>query len=52
MQIATREELRAELANRRTGGIIFTTLQKFGRTKAEREAGPTTRCCRTGGTSS
>ena len=35
----TREELRAELANRRTGGIFFTTLQKFGRTKDERENG-------------
>ena len=39
LQIATREELRAELANKRTGGIVFTTLQKFGRTKAERESG-------------
>ena len=39
LQIATRDELRAELANKRTGGIVFTTLQKFGRTKAERESG-------------
>jgi type I restriction enzyme, R subunit len=39
LQIATREELRAELANKRTGGIVFTTLQKFGRTMAERESG-------------
>jgi len=39
LQIATREELRAELANKRTGGIVLTTLQKFGRTKAERESG-------------
>lgn len=39
LQMATREELRAELANKRTGGIVFTTLQKFGRTKAERESG-------------
>ena len=38
-QSATREELRTELANKRTGGIVFTTLQKFGRTKAERESG-------------
>jgi type I restriction enzyme R subunit len=38
-QIGTREELRTVLANRRTGGIIFTTLQKFGRTKDERENG-------------
>jgi type I restriction enzyme R subunit len=39
IQTATRDELRTELANRRTGGIIFTTLQKFGRTEAERKAG-------------
>jgi type I restriction enzyme, R subunit len=38
-QAATRDELRTELANRRTGGIIFTTLQKFGRTKDERDNG-------------
>jgi len=28
-----------ELAGRRNGGILFTTLQKFGRTKEERESG-------------
>jgi type I restriction enzyme R subunit len=39
VQISTREELRTVLANRRMGGIIFTTLQKFGRTKEERENG-------------
>lgn len=39
LQAATREELRAELSGRRVGGIIFTTLQKFGRTKEERESG-------------
>ncbi|MGH3266318.1 MAG: type I restriction endonuclease subunit R, partial [Trebonia sp.] len=39
LQVSTRDELRAELANRRMGGIIFTTLQKFGRTKEERENG-------------
>ncbi len=38
-QIATRDELRTVLANKRTGGIVFTTLQKFGRTKEERERG-------------
>ena len=32
-------ELREELANRTTGGIYFTTLQKFGRSKDERDAG-------------
>ena len=39
LQVATRDDLRAELANRRMGGIVFTTLQKFGRTKEERENG-------------
>jgi len=39
IQVLTREELRTELTNRRTGGIIFTTLQKFGRTREERDAG-------------
>ncbi|QNG19849.1 type I restriction endonuclease subunit R [Rhodococcus triatomae] len=38
-QIRKREELRRELSGRTTGGIYFTTLQKFGRSKAEREAG-------------
>jgi len=38
-QAATREQLRTDLANRRTGGIIFSTLQKFGRTKDEKDAG-------------
>lgn len=37
--IKRREELRAELTDRRSGGIYFTTLQKFGRSLAEREAG-------------
>ncbi len=39
VQLATRDDLRTELANRRTGGILFSTLQKFGRTRAERDAG-------------
>ncbi len=38
-QIGSREELRTQLSERRTGGIYFTTLQKFGRSQAEREAG-------------
>lgn len=38
-QADTRAELRAKLSNRNAGGIIFTTLQKFGRTREEREAG-------------
>ncbi|WDM12678.1 type I restriction endonuclease subunit R [Streptomyces lavenduligriseus] len=38
-QVLTRAELREELAAKRVGGILFTTLQKFGRTKEEKEAG-------------
>ncbi|TQL47162.1 type I restriction enzyme R subunit [Homoserinimonas aerilata] len=38
-QIKRRSELRTEIGNRTTGGIYFTTLQKFGRTDAERHAG-------------
>lgn len=38
-QIRKRSELREELSNRATGGIYFTTLQKFGRSKDERDAG-------------
>jgi type I restriction enzyme R subunit len=38
-QIRTRSELRRELSERTTGGIYFTTLQKFGRSIQERESG-------------
>ncbi|GAP60848.1 putative type I restriction enzyme HindVIIP R protein [Arthrobacter sp. Hiyo1] len=38
-QIRKRSELRDELSNRTTGGIYFTTLQKFGRSKSEKDAG-------------
>ena len=38
-QVASREDLRTQLADRRSGGIYFTTLQKFGLTKAEKDAG-------------
>lgn len=38
-QIQRRADLRSELNNRTTGGIYFTTLQKFGLTQAERDAG-------------
>ncbi|MBO1268703.1 type I restriction endonuclease subunit R [Arthrobacter cavernae] len=38
-QIRRRTELRDELSNRTTGGIYFTTLQKFGRSQAEKESG-------------
>lgn len=39
IQVTTREELRQQLTERRTGGIYFTTLQKFGLSPSEREAG-------------
>lgn len=39
IKVTKRAELRDELANRATGGIYFTTLQKFGLTKQERESG-------------
>ncbi|QAV70839.1 type I restriction endonuclease subunit R [Salinibacterium sp. UTAS2018] len=38
-QIKSRTGLRDEIGNRTTGGIYFTTLQKFGRTDAERATG-------------
>lgn len=38
-QVRRRKELREELGNRTTGGIYFTTLQKFGLSKAEKESG-------------
>src|SRR5699024_3094351 len=38
-QVGSREELRSQLSERRTGGIYFTTLQKFGLSKAEKDAG-------------
>ncbi len=39
VQIRKRSELRTELSNRASGGIYFTTLQKFGRSAEERQAG-------------
>lgn len=38
-QIRRREELRTELSGRMSGGIYFTTLQKFGKNPFERDAG-------------
>ncbi|MGB3730814.1 MAG: type I restriction endonuclease subunit R [Microbacterium sp.] len=38
-QVTTRAQLRDELSARNTGGIYFTTLQKFGLSKAEKDAG-------------
>jgi type I restriction enzyme R subunit len=39
-QADSREELRAKLASRQAGGIIFTTVQKFSLTEAENEKHP------------
>lgn len=39
LKVASRSQLREELSNRTTGGIYFTTLQKFGLSKAERQSG-------------
>jgi type I restriction enzyme, R subunit len=39
LQVVTRNDLRTVLANKTVGGIVFTTLQKFGKTKEERESG-------------
>ncbi len=39
VQITRRSELRDRLANSASGGIYFTTLQKFGRSVGERSAG-------------
>lgn len=39
VKVTTRSQLRAELTNRTTGGIYFTTLQKFGLTEREKQTG-------------
>lgn len=39
VQIHQRRQLREELSNRNTGGIYFTTLQKFSLTPEERDRG-------------
>ncbi|TAM66861.1 MAG: type I restriction endonuclease subunit R [Microbacteriaceae bacterium] len=39
VQVRERAQLRDELSQRVTGGIYFTTLQKFGLTDAEKQAG-------------
>ena len=39
VRVTTRTQLRAELTERTTGGIFFTTLQKFGKNKLEKESG-------------
>jgi type I restriction enzyme, R subunit len=37
-QVDSRQELREYLSNAASGGVIFSTLQKFGLSKAERES--------------
>ncbi|MGY2436429.1 DEAD/DEAH box helicase family protein, partial [Escherichia coli] len=39
VQVRERAQLRDELRNRNTGGIYFTTLQKFGLTESEKLSG-------------
>lgn len=39
VQAETRAELKTLLSGRQSGGIVFTTIQKFGLSKDEREAG-------------
>ena len=39
VQITSRAQLRQTLTDRITGGILFTTLQKFGLSKEEKDAG-------------
>lgn len=39
VNVTSRKQLRDELTTRRTGGIFFTTLQKFGLTDEERASG-------------
>jgi type I restriction enzyme R subunit len=39
VQVRERSQLREELSQRVTGGIYFTTLQKFGLTESEKNAG-------------
>jgi hypothetical protein len=38
IQAESRDHLRRVLAERTSGGIVFSTMQKFGRTKPERDA--------------
>lgn len=38
-QVTSREELRRLLSEQRTGGVYFTTLQKFGLSKGEKDSG-------------
>jgi type I restriction enzyme R subunit len=39
VQAGTRDELKSLLNKRQSGGIIFSTIQKFGLSKAEKDAG-------------
>ena len=50
VQVRERAQLRDELRNRVTGGIYFTTLQKFGLIEAEKASGAQHPCSPTGAT--
>ena len=52
VQAESREELRRLLQACQSGGIMFTTIQKFGLSKDEKDAGRGSRRCRTAATSS
>lgn len=39
VQAGSREELKSLLAKRQSGGIVFSTIQKFGLSKEEKDAG-------------
>lgn len=39
IQASSRDELKSILAKRQSGGIVFSTIQKFGLSKEERDAG-------------
>jgi type I restriction enzyme R subunit len=41
VQASSREHLRTLLASKASGGVVFSTMQKFGLTKEDREAGRT-----------
>jgi type I site-specific restriction-modification system R (restriction) subunit len=49
VQADTKEQL-VRMLDRPSGGIIFTTLQKFHRPRADIEAGIASRCCPSGAT--
>ena len=48
VQAESREHLKQLLLAREAGGIIFSTIQKFGLSQADETPGGRSRCCRTG----